>query len=106
MIQITCTKEDGQKVLQLAGDLTIYSATEARKDLEAHLDQHRALVLDLSEVDEIDTSGVQVLLWLKREALGRGEAFSLIRHSPMVVEVFDLLRVGGIFGDPIFISPS
>ena len=107
MLAIQEAKRNGHAALVLAGELTIYSAAEARISLGEYLERKPGLPeLDLSGIEEVDTAGVQVLLWLKREALGRGEAFSLIRHSPMVVEVFDLLRVGGIFGDPIFISPS
>ncbi|WP_005037984.1 STAS domain-containing protein [Holophaga foetida] len=106
MFQITRIKDNGHEILQLSGDLTIYSAAEARHELETHLSQHPTLVLDLSEIDELDTSGVQVLLWLKREAAARVGALSLVRHSPAVVETFDLLHVTGIFGDPILIGPA
>lgn len=106
MFTITRIKDNGHEVLRLSGDLTIYAATEARKELEPHLAKHPALVLDLSEIDEIDTSGVQLLLWLKQEAAARAGGISLVRHSPAVIETFDLLHVTGIFGDPILIGPA
>jgi len=106
MIQISTANENGQAVIRLAGDLTIYSATEARQELEALLAKQPSLALDLSEVDEIDTSGIQLLLWLKREAAFRRESLTLLRHSSVVVEAFDLLGVTSIFGDPILIGPS
>ncbi len=104
MFQIQRIEEFGQEVLRLKGDLTIHSATEARRKLEGHLGHCPSLVLDLSEVDEIDTSGVQVLLWFKREASNRGRGIYLALHSSAVINAFDLLGVNGIFGDPILIG--
>jgi anti-sigma B factor antagonist len=105
MFQIERIKEKGQELLRLTGELTIYSAGEARKELEACLGAP-SLSLDLSEIEEIDTSGVQILLWLKREASGKGHTVSLVRHSGAVIEAFDLLHVSGLFGDPILIGPA
>jgi anti-anti-sigma regulatory factor len=61
-------------------------------------------VLDLSGVEELDTAGVQLLLWLKQEARRGGYACTLVNHSPAVVEVLDLLKLAGTFGDPILLA--
>lgn len=97
---------EGQPALRLTGDLTIYTAAQARRDIPSKMDKHGAQILDLSGVDEMDTAGVQLLLWLKRESADRGVRFSLIHHSPSVLEAFDLLRLAATFGDPILLSPT
>ena len=102
------THED-QACLGLAGELNIYFVTEARDLLSTALDaadgQH-GLNLNLAGIEELDSAGVQLLVWLKQEARRRGKPLSLFAHSPAVVEVFDLLKVAGLFGDSILIAPS
>jgi anti-sigma B factor antagonist len=106
MLTLQETKRSGHPVLRLSGELTIYSAAEARQSLGDHLDRAPApLELDLSGLEELDTAGVQVLAWLKREALAHNRTLALVNHSPAVIEVFDLLKVAGLFGDPILITP-
>lgn len=89
---------NGQR-LAIAGELTIYHAAEVHAALvplyaEAELD------IDLSGVSEFDTSGVQVLLLAKREMAQAGHALRLSGHSQAVLDVFALLELGGLFGDP------
>ena len=106
MLTYHSTKHDGQPCLRLTGVLTIYTAAQARTEIPVRLAKHGALTLDLSDLDELDTAGVQLLLWLKRDLASRGSALVLIRHSPAVVEVLDQLNLTASFGDPILLSPS
>ena len=106
MFQIEPTTHEGEPALRLEGELTIYSVGEAREHLDAALEDHGDLRLNLSCVDEVDTAGVQFLVWLKQEARRRNKTLTLYAHSPAVLEVFDLLRVAGTFGDAILIAPS
>jgi anti-anti-sigma factor len=106
MFQIETGTHEGAPSLRLVGELTIYEVTDARTRLSAALDQAPALQLNLAGVEELDTAGVQLLVWLKQEARRRGHTLALIAHSPAVLEVFDLLKVAGLFGDPILLAPS
>jgi anti-anti-sigma factor len=106
MFQIELSTHEGGPALRLEGELTIYSVTEARNQLCAALDQHPALQLNLSGIEELDTAGVQLLAWIKQEAKRRGKTLALFAHSPAVVEVFDLLQVAGLFGDAMLLAPS
>ncbi len=95
-----------QHTLLLSGELTIYHAAEARTRLGEELAADPALEVDLSGVEELDTAGAQVLLWLKREARARGGAVPFTRHSPAVLEVLDQLNLAGAFGDTLLIAPT
>ncbi len=95
-----------QHTLLLSGELTIYHAAEARTRLGEELAADPALEVDLSGVEELDTAGAQVLLWLKREARARGGAVPFTHHSPAVLEVLDQLNLAGAFGDTLLIAPT
>jgi anti-sigma B factor antagonist len=91
----------------LDGEVTIYRAGELKEQLLGELASHSELEFDLSAVEEIDGSGLQLLILLKQEAgrLQRSVKFS--GHSQAVLDVLDLCDLGGYFGDPLVIpSPS
>ena len=106
MLEIESSPQDKEPCLRLKGDFTIYSVAEVKGPLSAALDQQPSLHLNLAGVEELDTAGLQLLVWLKQEAARRGKALVLSAHSPAVLEVFDLLKVAGLFGDPILIAPT
>lgn len=89
--------------LPLEGNLTIYEAPALKAQLMAAVAEGRHLELDLAQVGEIDTSGVQLLLLAKREAAARGLNLGLVNHSAAVREVLDFLNLVGYFGDPLVI---
>jgi len=93
-------------VVQVAvrDDMTIYTALEQKRQLFAYLTAARRLQIDLGGVTEIDGAGVQLLMFLKREALVHHIDLSLARHSRAVVEALELLNLGKYFGDPIVMA--
>lgn len=82
------------------GEMTIYRAAELKPALLDALGQSEEIEIDLAGVGEMDTSGVQLLMLLKREAAAAGKTLRLAGHSPAVLEVFELLGLGNWFGDP------
>ncbi len=85
-------------VLRIEGELTIFRALELKPGLVAN----PALIeIDLSGVTEIDSAGVQLLMLAKNTAMAQQRELRLVSHSPAVIEVFELLNVGGYFGDPL-----
>lgn len=106
MFSIHVTKHEGQTRLKLAGDLTIYSVRQAQQEILAHMAKHPSLELDLYGIEEFDTAGVQLLYWLKHTANARSVQLPFVHHSSAVVDVFELLKVTGTFGDPILLSPA
>jgi anti-anti-sigma factor len=95
--------------LGIEGELTIYVAAELKPRLAQLLDQiaqspRKQGEVDLSQVSEIDSAGLQLLLLARREATRRGVGLALCGHSPAVIDCFDLCDVGAAFGDPIVIA--
>ena len=83
-----------------AGEMSIYSAAELKPALLDALAKGDEIEINLADISEIDTSGVQLLMLMKREAAAAGKSLKLAGHSPSVLEVFELLGLGNWFGDP------
>jgi anti-anti-sigma factor len=101
---ITAKINEGVTHLAIEDEMTIYTALEQKNDLSQYLELDSDLQINLSNVTEIDSAGLQILLFIKQEAARLNFQFSLIQHSQAVVEVFELLNLGSHFGDPIILS--
>lgn len=89
--------------LVLEGALTIYRAQELKEHLLNAVQSHPELLLDLSQVTEMDSSGLQLLYLAKREAANIEHRLRIVAHSDAVREVFDLCNLNAYFGDPTLI---
>ena len=87
--------------LRIEGELTIYRAAELKQTLLAAVAEHAAVEVDLSQVAEFDTAGLQLLLLAKREAGAAAHELRLVNHSPAVLEVLELFDLAAHFGDPL-----
>ena len=95
-MEIKQIRQGDELQLQIGGDLSIYDAKPLKEALLAALAQTQLLVVDLSGIGEIDSSGLQLLLLLRREAQQQGIALSLLRPSESVCS---LLQLYGLYED-------
>jgi len=81
--------------------MTLARAIELREILLETLRKPGAAIeLDLSQVTELDSAGVQLLLAAKRTALAQGRELQLVGQSMAVMQVLGLLRLDSYFGEP------
>lgn len=88
----------------IADDLTIYNAIEQKQMLMQALGESDALELDLSQVGEVDTAGLQLLILAKREASRLGKRLSIVAHSQALRQTIDFCNMASFFGDPVVIT--
>ncbi|QEI09479.1 STAS domain-containing protein [Pigmentiphaga aceris] len=74
--------------------MTIYRAAELKDTVLAAIADAQALDIDLRLVEEIDTSGIQLLLLARREAARQEKPLRLIGHSAAVREGLAMLGFG------------
>jgi anti-anti-sigma regulatory factor len=79
--------------LIISGAMTIYHASALREQLCAGVTKKRTRHIDLSEVTELDSAGVQLLLAIKAWARSHGREISFGEHSAAVSEVLELLQI-------------
>ncbi len=89
--------------LVVSNDLTIYHALELKPTLLDALATTQELELNLSQVSEMDTAGLQLLILLKKEAQRAGKCVRIVAHSQAVSSVIDFCNMAAEFGDPLVI---
>lgn len=93
----------GHWKLSLNGPLTIYEVNEIQQSLQSiESTVIDSITVDLVDVNEIDTAGIQLLIALRNWL---GKHLHLIRHSSVVIEIIDLFQLASFFGDDI-VLPS
>jgi anti-anti-sigma factor len=88
------------------GDFNIYGVSKFLTELKSLVGSNNKIALDLGQVTEMDTAGLQALVALKKECVKHGKQLKLINHSHAVIKMIDLLGLIGFFGDKIKISPE
>lgn len=89
------------EALTIKGNLTIREAGEIKEKFVKVLKEKSAAKVDLSEVNECDTAGAQLLLAFKKEAAKENLKIRFVNHSEAVLHCLDLYGLIGLLADPI-----
>ena len=88
----------------IAAELTIYTAAMEKQSLQEALDAAEELEINLSQVNEMDSAGLQVLIVLKQEAARRKKKLHYSMHSKAVLEILEMSNMTTSFGDQIVLT--
>lgn len=98
------TRKTASHRVAIDGDFTIVNACAIREQLLAALDQADETEVDLSQVAEIDSAGLQLMIAAKRHATQLGKSLRFTDHSPAALDALDLTNLSAHFGDPVLIQ--
>jgi anti-sigma B factor antagonist len=91
-------REDaGCLVVSFQGDLDLQSSPEARRVLLECVDRSKNILVDLSAVPYLDSSGVASLVEAYQLSRSRGISFGLVSVSPRALRVLELARLDKVF---------
>lgn len=85
--------------LTIEGELTVFTAAYQKTLLLTFLNTGDELEINLSNVSEIDTAGLQLLILIKREAAQSGKALSFTMRCKRRLATPELPRLGQAFGE-------
>ena len=89
---------DGREVfLVLAGELDLVSAEVLERQVRKLRRGFDPVVLDLSRVDFVDSTGLRLLLSLRNAARREGQRLVLVPGPPRVQRIFDLTATRSLF---------
>ncbi len=86
---------DGGCRLKLTGEFDI-SGRERADELLASMDGVEKIVLDLSELDFIDSMGIHFVVTAHQLAQAEGREFAIVRGGPEVDRIFKLVGLGDV----------
>ncbi len=87
----------GRLVVDLAGEIDLDRAPEVRRLLLDSVGRGRDLLVDLSRVSYIDSSGIASLVEALQTASQIGTGFGLVAVNPAALRVFELARLDKVF---------
>ncbi|TKK30441.1 sulfate transporter [Pseudomonas sp. CFBP13528] len=91
-----------RRIQVMEGPLTIYTASEQKDVLLSLFPLAHEVELDLSNVDELDSAGLQLLILIKRESFKDGSQLVLSNPSAAVIEALRLSGLDDYFANPCF----
>ena len=85
--------QNDKSILSIDGELTIYTVQEYKKSLAEKFVVDKVLEMDLTGVDEIDTSGLQLLAAMSKELFDNGSEMKITQASDVVTEALESSRL-------------
>lgn len=93
-LRIDVHRERGAAVLRVSGELDVASAAELESGIaSASAEGPKLLVLDLSCLDFMDSTGLRALLSAQELASQAGQRFGVLRGPQQVERLLELTRV-------------
>ena len=89
--RLEVTREPGHTALRVTGDLDLETAPQLLAAIEPHLaGGSESLLLDLSRLAFIDSSGLSALIRMNQRLAGAGRGFSIVPPPHNVAKVFQI----------------
>jgi anti-sigma B factor antagonist len=100
-VEIVLEKIDAGFLLRLKGDVDMNTSSDVRSAMgevfKQGLTGMKALLIDLSQVRYMDSSGIATLVEGLQNCMKQGAQLRLCELSPPVRDVFELARLASVF---------
>ena len=100
-VEIALEKINSGFLLKLKGDVDMNTSSDVRNALAQVFKQEtsgmKALLIDLSQVRYMDSSGIATLIEGMQNCKKKGTRLRLCELSPSVRDVFELARLASVF---------
>lgn len=97
MMKHKVTEHGGKAVVAFEGDVDLEHSPAARKVLLDCVEKGRDVIVDMSRITYIDSSGIASLVEALQVARRKGIGFSLAAVSASALRVFQLARLDQVF---------
>ena len=88
----------GRAIVAVSGELDLYAAPDTREALDGALDEGATeVVVDLTDVDFIDSSGLACIVNVARRLGESGGRLVVVNRHPAVARTLQLTRLDRIF---------
>lgn len=88
----------------ISGEFTIYTAATEKQALQVLLDENDVVEVNLAQITEMDSAGLQILIALKAEAEKSHKKVSYVMHSKPVLDILEMTNMVSKFGDQVILT--
>jgi anti-sigma B factor antagonist len=102
-LDVSTTEQEQLVVVTLAGEFDVYTVSAFRTELERVGQIDRSVIVDLTGVTLLDSSGIGALVSLLNQARSDGGKVGVICPRPTLRRVFEIagMRNAFVFGDTL-----
>ncbi|EGC81939.1 STAS domain-containing protein [Anaerococcus prevotii] len=98
MFKANIDKKDDYLILNLAGDLDVYSEEEFRDFIEDELkDKNLDLVIDIKDLDYLDSTGLGMFMKIYKMYEENGQKVKIINPKENILKLFKITDLTDIF---------
>ena len=83
--------------IRVAGELDLATVPQLRQVVDAHARSGQTMVIDLREIEFIDSMGLAALVRARHRAIARGASLALVAAPEPVHKVFTLTHLDRVF---------
>jgi anti-sigma B factor antagonist len=88
---------DESVIVTAAGEIDLATSPALRTRLQDAIGQHRTVIVDLSDVTFIDSTGLGVLIGGLRRINEAGGEMRVVIADPRVLKIFEITGLTGLF---------
>ena len=88
---------DSSIVIEVSGDVDLDKTDDFRNQVFEAFDKEHKVVLDMSQVSYIDSSGISVLIESHQKAQEQGKEFLILKPSEPVTSVIEMAKLDTFF---------
>jgi anti-anti-sigma factor len=98
-MDFTVRDRGNHKIFELSGSLDIYSASKTKKDINQVIEdtEPKSVILDMSKVTHIDSSGIALLANLQKKMKTEEGKFGLLKVTGEIMAVLRLSSLDNFF---------
>jgi anti-sigma B factor antagonist len=97
-VDLDTTARNGYVVVSVEGEIDVYTAPHLRERLIELIDQgYYRIVVDLSRVEFLDSTGLGVLVGGLKRSRGHDGDLALVCNHPRIMKVFEVTGLNKVF---------
>jgi len=94
---VTDNLRDDRAVVTATGEIDLATSPALRTRLQDAIGRHRTVIVDLSDVTFIDSTGLGVLIGGLRRVNEAGGEMRVVIADPRVLKIFEITGLTGLF---------
>ena len=88
---------DDFQLIKLKGDLDVYSEEEFKGFIEENLDENKDLVIDLADLDYLDSTGLGMFMNIYNSQKSKGKTVKIINAKDNIKKLFKITDLTALF---------